>query len=203
MAGLVPAIPIPLHGVRIIEMPGTRPGMTSSPRKRMLPVVFRVVGALRPAGPAAPLPMPRAHVGPVADAEKQGAVRSVGVFVHLARRMHDKCAGLDLDRLPRRTHHAAALEAEIDFGRAGVTVIGADLAGLQQATVTSPSSTRPRIFSTCFLRSYTASSGRLKTCIVPPCLRLTSHLAPGRAGGGQWRVARMRQAPRESEYVRL
>src|SRR6516162_290354 len=67
---------------------------------RMRPAIFGVVGALRPAGPAAPLPMPRAHLGPVADAKK------------------------------RRAHDAAALEAEIDFGGVGVTMIRADLAGL-------------------------------------------------------------------------
>src|SRR5215472_3154641 len=105
-------------------------GTVLSPRERMRPVIFRVVGALRPTGAAAPFEMPRAHVGPVADAEKQRAMGPVGVFVHLAGRMHDKGAGLDLDRLARRAHHAAALEAEIDFGRVGVAVIGADLAGL-------------------------------------------------------------------------
>ena len=60
----------------------------------MRPVIFRVVGALRPARAAAPFEMPRAHVGPVADAKQERAMAPVGVFVHLAGRMHDKAPGL-------------------------------------------------------------------------------------------------------------
>src|SRR5262249_46505409 len=93
-----------------------------SPRKRMRPVIRGVVGALRPAGAAAPFEMSRPHVGAVADAKKKRALT--------ARRMHHKGAGLDLDGLARRAHHAAAGKAEIDFGRVGVTMIGTDLAGL-------------------------------------------------------------------------
>src|SRR6516164_8428172 len=46
----------------------------------------------------------------------------------LAGRMDDKAAGLDRDGLLWRAHGAAALEAEIDFGRVRVAMIGADLA---------------------------------------------------------------------------
>src|ERR1700758_2017335 len=91
---------------------------------RMRPVVFGGVGALRPPLPAAPGKMPGAHVGPVADAKEQRALRPVGIFVHLAGRMHDKGAGLDVDGLARRAHDAAALKAEIDFGGVRVTMIG-------------------------------------------------------------------------------
>src|ERR1700674_5076746 len=70
------------------------------------------------------------HVHAVADAEQQHALRPVDVFVQLARRMHHERARHDVDRLLRRAHLAAALEAEINLGRVGMTVIGADLAGL-------------------------------------------------------------------------
>src|SRR5260370_27535485 len=73
--------------------------------------------------------MMRPHVGAIADAKQQGAVRPVGIFMHLTGRMHDEHARHDVDCLGWRTHLAAALEAEIDFGGVGVAMIGADLAG--------------------------------------------------------------------------
>src|SRR5258708_30612174 len=55
-------------------------------------------------------------------------MRLVVVFVHLAGGMHDEHARHSVDCTGRRAHLAAALEAEVDFGCVGVTMIGADLA---------------------------------------------------------------------------
>src|SRR5262249_40255912 len=99
-------------------------------RNWRLPVVRGIAGALAPAGTAAPFEMAGAHVGAVADAEEERSRRPVGVFVHLAGRMHDKGAGGHRDTLARRAHDAAALDAEINFGGVGVAMIRADLAGL-------------------------------------------------------------------------
>jgi len=86
---------------------------------------------LLPLGIAAPLEVAARHVGaPIAHAEEQRAVRSIDVFVQLARWMHHECARYYVDGFPWRVHLAAALEAEIDLGRVRMTVIGADLAGL-------------------------------------------------------------------------
>src|SRR5579862_978217 len=96
----------------------------------MLLVIVGVFGALRPAGVAAPGDVARDHVGTVAHAEQQRALRAVLVFVHFAGRMHHEGAGHNRDGLFRRAHGAAAFEAEIDLGGVRVAVIGADLAGL-------------------------------------------------------------------------
>ena len=73
--------------------------------------------------------MVRRHIGAVADAKQQRAVRSVGVFMHLTGRTHHECTRHNVDRLRRRTHLAAAFETEIDFRGVGMAMIGADLAG--------------------------------------------------------------------------
>src|SRR6516165_12831 len=70
------------------------------------------------------------HVRPVTHPKQHRARGSVGVFVHLARRMHHECARHHIHRLRRRAHLAAALEAEIDLGRMRMAVIGTDLARL-------------------------------------------------------------------------
>src|SRR5580704_9757937 len=97
---------------------------------RVFFVIIAVFGALRPAGIAAPFDVARDHVGTVAHAEQQRALRAVLVFVHFAGRMHHEGAGYHGDGLSRRAHGAAAFEAEIDLGGVRVAVIGADLAGL-------------------------------------------------------------------------
>jgi hypothetical protein len=162
----------------------------------MRPVIVRVVGALRPARPAAPLEMPRAHVGPVADTKEQRARRPVGVFVHLAGRMHDEGAGLDVDSLARRAHDAAAAKAEIDFGRVGVTVIGADLAGLPAGDG------EVSVFDAA--EDFLDMLCGIELGLVGELEDLHGALSPSYSWmplgcDGKWRVARMRQAPRESE----
>src|ERR1700722_1981298 len=97
---------------------------------RVLFVIIGVLGALRPAGMAAPCDVTRNHVCTIAHAEQQRALRAVLVFVHFAGRMDHEGAGYHGDGLPRRAHGAAAFEAEIDLGGVRVAVIGADLAGL-------------------------------------------------------------------------
>ena len=70
------------------------------------------------------------HVGAVAHPEQQRALRPVDVFVHLARRMDAERARHHVDGFAGQSHLAAAGEAEIDFGRVRMAVVGADLAGL-------------------------------------------------------------------------
>src|SRR5580698_7183202 len=97
---------------------------------RVALVILGVFRALRPVRPAAPRDVARGHVADVAYAEQHRALRSVGVFMDLAGRMHDERAGHHRDGLARRAHGAADLEAEIDFGGVRVAMIRADLAGL-------------------------------------------------------------------------
>src|ERR1700757_3393298 len=167
----------------------------------MRPVIFGVVGALRPARPAAPLKMPRAHVGPVADAKEQRARLPVGVFVHLAGRMHHEGAGRDVDSLARRTHDAAAAKAEIDFGRVGVTVIGADLAGLPAGDGEVSVFDAAEDFLDVLFRRELGFVGELENLhgtLSPPvvptlgCRLVAAWLPLG--SGAKWRVARMRQS---------
>src|SRR5258708_20346957 len=82
---------------------------------RVAAIVVGIRVRLFPARIVSPFRMVRGHVGAIADAKQQGAVRPVGVFMHLTGRMHHECARNDVDRLGRRTHLAAALETEIDF----------------------------------------------------------------------------------------
>jgi hypothetical protein len=99
------------------------------PRRRRAKILG-VFGAHRPLGIAAPGHDARRHVVAVAHAEEQGALRTVGVFVQLAAGMDDERSRPDLDGLGRRPHRAAALDAEIDLGGVGMTVIGAGLSRL-------------------------------------------------------------------------
>ena len=97
---------------------------------RVLPVIFRVLGALRPAVATAPFKMTGRHIAAVADAKQQRATRPVVVFMDLAGRMDDENARLHEDAFAWRAHNAAALEAKIDFGGVRMAVIRADLPGL-------------------------------------------------------------------------
>src|SRR5579863_6931596 len=94
------------------------------------PEIGEVLGPRPPGGIARPFLRPAHHVAAVAHAEEERAPRPVPVFVQFARRMDDKAARPDLDRSFRRRHPPAALEAEIDFGRCRMAVIGAGLARL-------------------------------------------------------------------------
>src|SRR3990172_9549103 len=97
---------------------------------RVLPIIFGVLGALLEIRMAAPFDMPRQHVGAIAHPEQQRPLRTVDVFVHLARRVNDERTWRYVDSLGHRAHLAAAAEAEINFGAMRVAMIGADLAGL-------------------------------------------------------------------------
>src|SRR5262249_25195059 len=59
---------------------------------RMCPVIFRVGGALGPACAAAPGEVAGAHIAAVADPKQQRALRTIGIFVHLAGRVDDEDA---------------------------------------------------------------------------------------------------------------
>src|SRR5215471_5284819 len=96
----------------------------------MAAIVVGIRVRLCPALIATPRRMVRPHVGAIADAKQQRAVRPVGVFMDFADRVYDECARNDVDRLGGRAHRAAALETEIDFGGVGMAMIRADLAGL-------------------------------------------------------------------------
>src|SRR5262249_12196140 len=97
---------------------------------RVLPIILRVLGRLFERRIAAPVHVTRVHVGAVAHAEQQRTLRSVGIFVHFARRMHHERARRHRDGFLRRAHGAAAGKAEIDFRRVRVAVVRADLARL-------------------------------------------------------------------------
>src|SRR5580704_7419567 len=106
------------------------PWSALSDADRFLFVIIGVLGALRPAGMAAPRDVARDHVGTITHAEQQRALRAILVFVHFAGWMDHEGTGHDRDGLSRRAHGAAAFEAEIDLGGVRVAMIGADLAGL-------------------------------------------------------------------------
>src|SRR5215472_13111663 len=95
----------------------------------MAAVILGICVRLLPARIVSPFCMVGRHVGAVADTKQQGAVRSVGIFMHLTGRMHHECTRHNVDRPRRRTHLAAAFETEIDFRGVGMAMIGADLAG--------------------------------------------------------------------------
>src|SRR5688572_28895925 len=96
----------------------------------MLTKVRHVFRRLLPLVVAAPRDRAGSHVVSEADAEEQRPPRTVLVFVHLAGWMHHEGTRLDIDRPVRRPHHATALEAEIDFRRVRVAVVGTDLSRL-------------------------------------------------------------------------
>src|SRR5262249_44555562 len=96
----------------------------------MLAEILGVARRLLPLAVAAPLEVPARHVGPIAHAKEQRALRSIDVFVQLARPMPHDRAGHTVEGAARGAHLAAALEAKIDLGRVGMTVIGADRARL-------------------------------------------------------------------------
>src|SRR5690348_940667 len=83
-----------------------------------------------PVGIGRPVLRARGEVLAVAHAEQDRAHRAVDVFMQLARGMHDERARRDVDMPLRRAHHAAAFDAEIDFGRIRMQMVGTDLAGL-------------------------------------------------------------------------
>src|SRR5260221_7697603 len=91
--------------------------------------IFDVRGARAPVGVARPFPGAPGHVAAVAHAEQEGALGPGDPFVQLAGRMDDKRARGHRDRLARRLHRAATLEAEIDLGGVGMAVVGAGLPG--------------------------------------------------------------------------
>lgn len=99
-------------------------------RSAAFPEIGEVLGARPPRRIARPFASAAGHVVAVAHAEEKGAPQPVPIFVQLARRVDDKAARRDRDRSLGRRHLAAALEAEIDLGRARMAVIGAGLARL-------------------------------------------------------------------------
>src|SRR6266849_8676735 len=94
--------------------------------RRVLAKIFGIARALLPRRVAAPFKVAARHVCAVAYAEEKRAGGSVGVFVQLARRMHHEGARHDVDRLTRRAHPAAALEAKVNLGRMRMAVVGTD-----------------------------------------------------------------------------
>src|SRR5580704_3311009 len=108
---------------------GFKPAPTPSPRW-VRAEIFGVAGGLLPLRVAAPLEMAARHVGPIAHAKEERAGGAVAVFMQLARWMHHERARRHVDRLARRAHLSAALEAEINLGGLRMAVIGTDLARL-------------------------------------------------------------------------
>src|SRR2546423_14784139 len=64
---------------------------------RIAAIIVRALRTLRPSGTSAPLHMTGRHVGPITYPEQQGALRTVGIFMHLAGRMHHEGAGRHRD----------------------------------------------------------------------------------------------------------
>jgi hypothetical protein len=95
----------------------------------MVPIVFAVLGGLRPILVSAPVEMVRAHVATVAHAKQQGAHRPILVFVHFAGRVDDEIAWFHRNGLGWGPHGAPAGKAKVDFCCVRMAVIGANLAG--------------------------------------------------------------------------
>src|SRR5262249_49957067 len=81
-----------------------------------------------PVGVARPFLGATRHIVAVANPEEQSAPRAIDVFVQLGARVNDKASGLERNRLGWSAHGAAALEAEVNLGRIGMTVVRAGLA---------------------------------------------------------------------------
>src|SRR6266478_1916077 len=87
-----------------------------------------VFGTRLPVGVARPFLCAARHLVAVTHPEEQGSPRAIDVFVQLAAGVDDKASGVERNRLGWGTHHAAALEAEVNLRRIGMTVIGTGLA---------------------------------------------------------------------------
>jgi hypothetical protein len=85
--------------------------------------------------------------------------------VQLAGRVDDKGSGRQLDRLCRGSHRAAALEAEVDLGGVGVTMIRAGLTRFPTGDRDIALAGLPRTLSTCFRGSNAFSTVKLKAYI--------------------------------------
>src|SRR5690242_13009616 len=93
----------------------------------MLSEIQRIHRKLLPCGVATRLVKTGAHVSAIAHAKQERARRAVLIFMQFARWMHDERTRDDRDRLFRGSHDSATGKAEVDLGRGGMAVIGADL----------------------------------------------------------------------------